>query len=84
MDLTSLLNDKSDSFNIGSIGSPSSTTEIVIDINQKSEAKQVLGQLVYFTQRQEENELVVLGQISEIETQNRWHKVTLLGYLLNY
>ena len=82
MDLTSLLNDRSDSFNIGSIGSPSSTTEIVIDINQKSEAKQVLGQLVYFTQRQEENELVILGQISEIETQNRWHEdITFRGII---
>ena len=82
MDLTSLLNDKSDSYNIGSIGSPSSTTEIAIDINQKSEAKQILGQLVYFTQRQEENELVILGQISEIETQNRWHEdITFRGII---
>ena len=45
MDLLDLL-DNQDEFNIGSVGSPSNTTEILLDINQKSEKKRNLGQLV--------------------------------------
>ncbi|MDS9397351.1 DUF87 domain-containing protein [Aphanizomenon flos-aquae NRERC-008] len=74
MDLLDLLNNQSDEFNIGSVGSPSNTTEILIDINQKSEKKRNLGQLVYLIQPQEQEKLVVIGQISEIETKNRWHE----------
>lgn len=74
MDLLDLLNNQSDEFNIGSVGSPSNTTEILIDINQKSEKKRNLGQLVCLIQPQEQEKLVVIGQISEIETKNRWHE----------
>jgi hypothetical protein len=74
MDLLNLLNNQSDEFNIGSVGSPSNTTEIIIDINQKSEKKRNLGQLVCLVQPQEREKLVVIGQISEIETKNRWHE----------
>lgn len=74
MDLLNLLNNQSDEFNIGSVGSPSNTTEIIIDINQKSEKKRNLGQLVCLIQPQEQDKLVVIGQISEIETKNRWHE----------
>jgi hypothetical protein len=74
MDILDLLNNNSDDHNIGSVGSPSSTTEITIDINQKSENKKILGQLVCLVQPQEQSHLVVIGQISEVETQNRWHE----------
>jgi DNA helicase HerA-like ATPase len=74
MDLLDLLNNQSDEFNIGTVGSPSNTTEILIDINQKSEKKRNLGQLVCLIQPQEQEKLVVIGQISEIETKNRWHE----------
>ncbi len=74
MDLLDLLKDHSNQFNIGSVGSPSNTTEIIIDINQKSEQKRNLGQLVCLIQPQEQEQLVVIGQISEIETKNRWHE----------
>ncbi|MBO1060323.1 MAG: hypothetical protein AN483_19085 [Aphanizomenon flos-aquae MDT14a] len=73
MDLLDLL-DNQDEFNIGSVGSPSNTTEILIDINLKSEKKRNLGQLVCLIQPQEQEKLVVIGQISEIETKNRWHE----------
>ena len=73
MDLLDLL-DNQDEFNIGSVGSPSNTTEILLDINQKSEKKRNLGQLVCLIQPQEQEKLVVIGQISEIETKNRWHE----------
>ncbi|WP_293115692.1 helicase HerA domain-containing protein [Okeania sp. SIO1I7] len=74
MDLLNLLTNQSNQFNIGSVGSPSNTTEIIIDINQKSEQKKILGQLVCLVQPQEQEKLVVIGQISEIETKNRWHE----------
>lgn len=73
MNLLDLL-DNQDEFNIGSVGSPSNTTEILLDINQKSEKKRNLGQLVCLIQPQEQEHLVVIGQISEIETKNRWHE----------
>ncbi|MBD2388463.1 ATP-binding protein [Cylindrospermum sp. FACHB-282] len=74
MNLLDLLNDHSNEFNIGSVGSPSNTTEILLDINQKSEKRRNLGQLVCLVQPQEQEKLVVIGQISEIETKNRWHE----------
>jgi len=76
MDLLDLLDNQSDEFNIGSVGSPSNTTEILIDINQKSEKKRNLGQLVCLIQPQEQEKLVVIGQISEIETKNRCYSST--------
>ncbi|MGD1717591.1 hypothetical protein [Dapis sp. BLCC M172] len=61
MDLLNLLKNQSNQFNIGSVGSPSNTTEIIIDINQKSEQKKILGQLVCLVQPQEQEQLVVIG-----------------------
>lgn len=61
-------------FAIGAAGSPSDTTEITIDILQHSEASKVLGQLVYLIVPQDAKQLVVIGQISRVETKNRWHE----------
>src|SRR5438105_5469954 len=61
-------------FCIGAVGSPSNTTEIVIDILQSCETKKVLGQLVYLVVPQDGKQMVVVGQISRIETKNRWHE----------
>lgn len=80
--LLDLLCNQSNSHNIGSVGSPSNTTEIVMDINQNNEESRVLGQLVYLVQPQEQSHLVVLGQISEVETKNRWHEdITFRGII---
>ena len=82
IDLIDLITNQSDEFNIGSVGSPSNTTEIIIDINQKSEKKRNLGQLVCLVQPQDQENLVVIGQISEIETKNRWHEdITFRGVI---
>ncbi len=59
---------------IGSVGSPSNTSEIIIDILQTSEARKVLGQLVYLVVPQDDKQLAVIGQISQVETKNRWHE----------
>jgi len=69
-----LLVHQSADYAIGSVGSPSNTTEIVIDILQTSETQKVLGQLVYLVVPQDNKQLVVIGQISKVETKNRWHE----------
>lgn len=61
-------------FAIGSVGSPSDTTEIVVDILQTSESSKVLGQLVYLVVPQDGKQMAVIGQISRVETKNRWHE----------
>ena len=61
-------------FCIGAVGSPSNTTEIVIDILQSCETKKVLGQLVYLVVPQDGKRMVVVGQIIRVETKNRWHE----------
>lgn len=68
-----LINQASD-YAIGSVGSPSNTAEIIIDILQTSEAQKVLGQLVYLVVPQDNQHLAVIGQISKVETKNRWHE----------
>ena len=71
--LDSLVNRSSD-HKIGVVGSPSNTVEIVIDILQSQEKNKILGQLVYLVIPQDGHYLAVIGQISQIETKNRWHE----------
>lgn len=71
--LNTLVNQSVD-YQVGIIGSPSDTTEIVIDIMQTQEETKILGQLVYMVIPQGSHQLAVLGQISRVETKNRWHE----------
>lgn len=71
--LDSLVN-RSGDHKIGVVGSPSNTVEIVIDILQSQEKNKILGQLVYLVIPQDGQYLAVIGQISQIETKNRWHE----------
>lgn len=59
---------------IGVIGSPSSSFEAIIDIRDINEKAKLLGELVCFTVTEGNNNVLVLGQITEIETKNRWHE----------
>ena len=59
---------------LGVIGSPSSSFEAVVDIRDVSEESKLLGELVCFPVKEGKNTVVVLGQITEIKTQNRWHE----------
>ncbi len=65
---------RTEEYTVGSVGSPSNTTEIVIDILQASETQRILGQLVCLVVPQDDRQLVVIGQISMVETKNRWHE----------
>jgi len=57
---------------IGVTGSPSNTTKISIDITSTSES--LLGKMVYLEILEEEKTAYALGQITSIETRNRWHE----------
>ena len=59
---------------LGVIGSPSSSFEAVVDIREINEKSRLLGELVCFQVREGDNTALVLGQITEIETKNRWHE----------
>ena len=57
---------------IGVIGSPSSTTEIALDILGLSVDKNLVGELAMFRYTQDEFDHYALGQINEITLKNRW------------
>src|SRR5688500_5593652 len=59
---------------IGVVGSPSDTTEITIDILESAEAQRIRGQMVYLVLPHDGCRIAVIGQISRVETQNRWHQ----------
>ena len=59
---------------LGVIGSPSSSFEAVADIRDINEESKLLGELVCFQVKEGDNAVLVLGQITEIETKNRWHE----------
>ena len=57
---------------IGMIGSPSSTTELALDILGHSVNKNLVGQLAMFHYIQDNSSHYALGQINEITLRNRW------------
>lgn len=59
---------------MGITGSPSSTLEVVIDITEETKTDRTLGQMVYVTVEEDKRDVLVIGQIIEIETKNRWHE----------
>ena len=65
--LTQLL---SDTEPIGTIGSPSSTNEISLNILHNAVTKKLIGELVIFKYIQESKSHYSLGQITEIELKN--------------
>ena len=65
---------ESDNESLGVVGSPSSSFEAIVDITEVSEKSKLLGELVCFHVKEGDNEVLVLGQITEIETKNRWHE----------
>lgn len=59
---------------MGITGSPSSTLEVVIDITEETKTDRTLGQMVYVVVEEDKRSILVIGQIIEIETKNRWHE----------
>ena len=59
---------------IGVIGSPSSTTELALDIMAQAVTKKLVGELALFSYPQDGNTNYALGQITEIKMRNIWHE----------
>lgn len=59
---------------VGITSSPSNTLDIVIDITEAKKAERALGQMVYVKIKEDGKDVLVIGQIIAIETQNRWHE----------
>jgi hypothetical protein len=74
---------------IGTVGSPSTTSQVTVDVAAQATSTTLLGDLVALTHRlDDERYLLALGTVAEIETRNRWHEdpnmrgvVKLYGYL---
>ncbi len=59
---------------IGITSSPSTTIDITIDITEESKADRALGQMVYVAIEEDARNVLVMGQIISIRTENRWHE----------
>lgn len=59
---------------VASIGSPSDSFTVTLDILGVSSEHKILGDLVYFITKENQADIVSLGQINEIKTINKWHE----------
>lgn len=59
---------------IGVIGSPSSTTELALDILAGAVTKKLVGELALFRYFQDAHDHYALGQITEVTLRNVWHE----------
>lgn len=59
---------------VGVTSSPSNTLDITIDITEESKTERTLGQMAYAVLEEDGEDILVIGQIIEIQTKNRWHE----------
>lgn len=59
---------------IGVIGSPSSTSELSLDIMANAVTRKLVGELALFCYQQDSDTNYALGQITEINLRNVWHE----------
>lgn len=59
---------------IGVIGSPSSTSELALDILGSAVDKKLVGELALFRYLQDSFDHYALGQITEVALRNTWHE----------
>lgn len=59
---------------IGVVGSPSSTSQLTLDILGSAVNKKLVGELALFPFSQEGKQNYAMGQITEIELRNIWHE----------
>lgn len=71
--------------NVGSVGSPSTTVKVTVDILENATGSPLQGQLVYFSHVLDNGHLFALGTVTDIETTNRWHEdANMRGVLKRY
>jgi hypothetical protein len=56
------------------VGSPSSNTELTVDLLQEATEERLVGALTSFQAMQDGHRIVSVGQIVGIELKNRWHE----------
>jgi len=59
---------------LGVIGSPSSTSELALDILGAAAARKLVGELALFRYLQDSANHYALGQITEVQLRNVWHE----------
>jgi hypothetical protein len=59
---------------LGVIGSPSSTSQLALDILGAAAARKLVGELALFRYLQDSANHYALGQINEVELRNVWHE----------
>jgi energy-coupling factor transporter ATP-binding protein EcfA2 len=59
---------------IAAVGSPSNTTEFMVDVLDAATDRRLVGSLVYVDLQQEGKGVRVTGQITSLEMRNRWHE----------
>ncbi len=67
---------------IAVIGSPSTNTELTLDLLQEATEEKVIGLLSAFNATQNGEAVVSIGQITGIELKNRWHEDSVFRNLL--
>lgn len=62
---------------VGVVGSPSTTSEIVLDLVGKASRQSLVGSMVLLEQDMEDGRTeCALGTVTEITTRNQWHENT--------
>lgn len=66
---------------VGVIGSPSSTSQLTVDILESSVATRLVGEMLVFSFMQDGLEHFALGQVTEVELRNKWLETTTMRSL---
>lgn len=67
---------------LGVIGSPSSTSELTLDILGSAVARKLVGELALFRFKQDSLDHYALGQLTEIEMKNVWQEAPIMRSLV--
>lgn len=67
---------------LGVIGSPSSTSELTLDIIGEAVERKLVGELAIFNYRQDEKSHYALGQITTVRLKNVWHEDPIMRSLI--
>ena len=67
---------------IAVVGSPSTNTELTLDLLQEATEERLVGALVGFESFQNPSQITSVGQVVAIELRNRWHEESVMRNLI--
>lgn len=67
---------------IAVVGSPSSNTELTLDVLQDATYERVVGSLLAMESTQDGHALTIIGQVTSIQLSNKWHEDSVFRNLL--